>query len=77
MGCRFKYVSCVKASFVCVCNNFMYIGVLTAYVCIRVLETQELELQSYKVPCGCWDPVEEQPVFVSSEPSLQPQETVS
>jgi hypothetical protein len=31
---------------------------------------------SCELPCGCWelnpDPLEEQPVFLSTEPSLQP-----
>jgi len=35
-----------------------------------------MELDSCEPPCGCWElnpgPLEEQPVFLTTEPSLQP-----
>jgi hypothetical protein len=48
------------------------------YVCVRMSDPLELELQmivSY-LPRGCWEsilsPLEEQPAFLTTEPSLQP-----
>ena len=51
----------------------MYIGILPACnVCIQVLSSLEQELQ---MVVSCWElnpgPLEEQPVFLTSEPSLQ------
>ena len=53
--------------------------VLPACISVIVLDLLELELQidSYELPCGCWEvnpgPLEEQPVFLTTEQSLQPQ----
>lgn len=52
LACRFKYVSCMKASFryiyvclcVCVIIYFMYIDILTAYVCMKELVPLKQEL---------------------------------
>jgi hypothetical protein len=36
---------------------------------------------SYKQPCGCWElnsePLEEQPVLLTSDPSLQPMQLLN
>lgn len=46
------------------------------YVCVRVSDPLELELYSYKLPCGCWElnpsPPQEQAVLLTTEPSFQP-----
>jgi hypothetical protein len=43
----------------------------------RVLNPLELELDSCELPCGCCKlnlgPLEEQPVLLTAEPSLQPE----
>ena len=51
-----------------------------ANICLgqkRVLNPLELELDSCELPCGCCKlnlgPLEEQPVLLTAEPSLQPE----
>ena len=55
----------------------MFIGDFTCmYVCGMVLETLELVIDRCELPCGCWEvnpgPLEEQPVFLTTELSFQP-----
>jgi hypothetical protein len=42
----------------------------------KVLDPLKLELHVCELPCGCWelnlDPLEEQPVFLTTEPTLWP-----
>lgn len=57
---------CVQQCFACI------------YVCMRVPDTLNLELQRVvKLPCGFWKlhtgPLEEQPDLLTVEPSVQPQ----
>lgn len=52
----------------------MCIGVLSLYKSVRSSQTEIVD--SCELQCGCWElnrgPLEEQPVFLSAEPSLQP-----
>ena len=48
------------------------------YFCVRVLDFLDLELTNRcELLCGCWElnwnPLEEQPVLLTAEPSLQPE----
>ena len=50
----------------------MYIGVLPACVCVRVLDLGVID--SCQLPCACWElspgSLEEQSVLLTAEPSL-------
>lgn len=84
MGCRFKYVSCVKASFrcvyVCVCNNLFLLYVHWCFDCICLYEGvgsfETGVIDSYGLQCSFWElnlgSLKEQPVLFTAEPSLQP-----
>lgn len=59
------------------CFYFMCIAVLPACISVKVPDILELELPtSCELPCGCWKvkpgPLEEQPVLLTSELSIQP-----
>jgi hypothetical protein len=49
------------------------------FVCVKVSDIGVTN--SCKLPCGCWElnpgPLEEQPVLLTTEPSLQPEATFS
>lgn len=69
----------------------LYIWVFCLWVClystcvsvsrvqIKVSDPLELESKSYEPPCRCWElhpsPLKEQPVFWTTEPSVQPLES--
>ena len=61
------------------CMNIHIPHVFSAHIGQKMLsETQELELETIvSLPCGSWElnpgPVEEQPVLLTTGPSLQPQ----
>lgn len=54
----------------------MFIGVLSAYMSMKVSDSLELELDSCDLPCGFWElyvnPLEEQSELLTAEPFLQP-----
>ena len=43
-------------------------------------KTPDLIVDGYELPCGCWElnsgPLEEQPVLLTTEPSLQSQDVI-
>jgi hypothetical protein len=49
------------------------------YTCMSE-EAQDFTTDGCEPPCGCWElnsgPLEEQPVLLTTEPSLQPQHCV-
>jgi hypothetical protein len=55
---------------------FMCTGVLPAYLCVGVGSPGTEVTDSCEPPCGYWElnlgPLEEQPVFLTTESSLQP-----
>jgi hypothetical protein len=59
----YLFLFCMHWYFTCMC------------VCVRA--SDPLDLHSYELPCGCWElnpgePLEEQLVLLTTEPSFQP-----
>ena len=57
---------------------FIYLVFIDLHECIYAGQKRapDLIIGGYEPPCGCWElnsgPLEEQPVLLTSEPSLQP-----
>ena len=59
-------------------SRFIYYvySILPAYMTAGQKRAQDLIIDVFEPPCGCWElnsrPLEEKPVLLTSEPSLQP-----
>jgi hypothetical protein len=58
-------------------KDFMYMNALSAYTPTCQKKASDPIRDGCEPPCGCWElesgPLEEQPVLLATEPSLQPQ----
>ena len=82
----FLHICSCCACYYCLLMFLNYLFLLVSYLhtCVQYLQRPEEGIRSLgtgvtggcELPCGCWElnpgPLEEQPVLVTTEPSLQP-----